>query len=121
MFTPRYSEGLEIWTLKLLMNAFSLPAGASMGTGLHGQNGVNPVVSLSMWNVYVLHCLLYGLDILTFTKSEIANISQFHNNFLKQIMQLSDRTAVAVTYILSGQIPMKVKFINVIIVPLGAY
>ena len=32
-----------------------------MGAGLHGQNGVNPVVSLSVWNVYVLPCLLVGL------------------------------------------------------------
>ena len=28
--------------------AFSL-----MGAGLHGQKGVNPMVSLSMWNVFV--------------------------------------------------------------------
>ena len=59
MFTPRYSEGLEIWTLKLLMNAFSLPAGASMGTGLHGQNGVNPVVS--PLNVACLRIALFAV------------------------------------------------------------
>ena len=33
--------------------AFSL-----MGADLHGQNGVNPMVSLSMWNGFILPCLL---------------------------------------------------------------
>ena len=78
-----------------------------MGVSLHGQNGVNPVVSLSMWNVYVLPCLLYGLEILTITKSEIAKINQFHKTFLKQIMHHPDRTADAAIYILSGQIPVE--------------
>ena len=76
-----------------------------MRVGLHGQNGVNPVVSLSIWNVYVLPCLLYGLDILTNTKSKIAKINQFHKKFLQQIMHLPDRSADAAIYVLSGQIP----------------
>ena len=46
--------------------AFSL-----MGAGLHGQNEVNPMISLSMWNSFILPCLLYGLDILTLIKTEI--------------------------------------------------
>ena len=47
-----------------------------MGAGLHGQNGVNPLVSFTMWNVFILPCLLYGLDVLTLVKSEIAKITQ---------------------------------------------
>ena len=65
------------------------------------------MVSLSMLNVYILPCLLYGLDILTLTESEIAKINQFHKKFLKQIMHLPDRTADAAIYILSGQIPVE--------------
>ena len=75
-----------------------------MGAGLHGQNGVNPMVSLTMWNVFVLPCLLYGLDILTLIKTEISKINQSHKKFLKQIMHLPDRTADAAIYILSDQI-----------------
>ena len=36
-----------------------------MGAGLHGQNGVNLMVSLSMWKIFRLPCLLYGLGMLT--------------------------------------------------------
>ena len=95
-----------------------------MGAGLHGQNGVNPLVSFTMWNVFILPCLLYGLDVLTLFKSEIAKITQFHKKFLKQIMHLPDRTADAMSaqriltrntievdveavYMLSGQIPIE--------------
>ena len=51
-----------------------------MGASLHGQNGVNPLVSFTMWNVFILICLLYELGVLTLVKSEIANINQFHKN-----------------------------------------
>ena len=60
-----------------------------------------------MWNVFILPCLLYGLDVLTLVKSDIAKITQFHKKFLKQIMHLPDRTADAAVYMLSGQIPVE--------------
>ena len=75
-----------------------------MGTGLHGENGGNPRVSLSLWNTYVLPRLTYGLDVLT-SNSEIQKLSQFHQKFLKQVMHLHKRTADTV-YILSGQLPL---------------
>ena len=93
----------------------------SLMGGLHGQNRVSPVVSLSMWKVYVLPCLLYGLDILTLTKSEIAKINQFHKKFLKQIMHLPGRTADAAIYILPGQIPTEGEIHKHILVPQAAY
>ena len=51
-----------------------------MGTGLHGENGGNPRVSLSFWNTYVLPrlALTYGLDVLTLSKSGIQKLNQFH-------------------------------------------
>ena len=83
-----------------------------MGAGLHGQNGVNPMVSLTMWNVFILPCLVYALDILILIKTEISKINQSHKKFLKQIMHLPDKTADAVFYVLLGQIPLRAKFIN---------
>ena len=49
-----------------------------MGAGLHGENGGNPRVSLSLWNTYVLPRLVYGLDVLTLSNSEIQKLNQFH-------------------------------------------
>ena len=54
-----------------------------MGAGLHGENGGNPRVSLSLWSTYVLPRLTYGLDVLTLSKSEVQKLNQFHKKFLK--------------------------------------
>ena len=77
-----------------------------MGAGLHGENGVNPRVSLSLWNTYVLPRLTYGLDFLTLSNSEIQKLNQFHKKILKQVIHLHERTADTVVYILSGQLPL---------------
>ena len=73
-----------------------------MGAGLHGENGGNPRVSLSLWNTYVLLRLPYGLDVLTLSNSEIQKLNQFHKKNLKQVMHLHERTADTAVYILSG-------------------
>ena len=77
-----------------------------MRAGLHGENGGNPRVSLSLWNTYVLPCLTYGLDVLTLSSSEIQKLNQFHKKILKQVMHLHERTADTAVYILSGQLPL---------------
>ena len=46
-----------------------------MGAGLHGENGGNPRVSLSLWYTYVLPRLTYGLDVLTLSNSSRSCIS----------------------------------------------
>ena len=77
-----------------------------MGAGLHGENGGNPRVSLSLWSTYVLPRLTYGLDVLTLSKSEVQKLNQFHKKFLKQVMHLHERTADSAVYLLSGQLPL---------------
>ena len=77
-----------------------------MGAGLHGENGGNPRVSLSLWSAYVLPRLIYGLDVLKLSKSEIQKLNQFHKKILKQIMHLQERTADSAVYLLSGQLPL---------------
>ena len=42
---------------------------------LHGENGGNPRVLLSLWNTYVLPRLTYGLDVLTLSNSEIQKLN----------------------------------------------
>ena len=69
-----------------------------MGASLHGENGGNPRVSLSLWNTYVLPRLTYGLDVLTLSYSEIQKLNQFHKKFLKQVIHLHKRTADMAVY-----------------------
>ena len=54
------------------------------GAGLHGENRGNSGVLLSLWSAYVLPRLIYGLDVLKLSKSEIQKLNQFHKNFLNK-------------------------------------
>ena len=49
-----------------------------MGAGLHGENGSNPRVSISLWSTYALPRLTYGLDCLTLSKIEIQKLVEVH-------------------------------------------
>jgi hypothetical protein len=42
-----------------------------MGAGLYGMNGINPMVSIHMIKCFVLPRLLYGLDVIKLTKTDI--------------------------------------------------
>jgi hypothetical protein len=61
---------------------------ALMGAGLHGMNGINPMVSIHMIKCFVLPRLLYGLDVTRLTKTDIKNLSTYFVQLLKQIQHL---------------------------------
>ena len=84
---------------------------ALMGTGMHGYNGINPSVTIRMWNMYVRPRMLFGLDCVLLSKKDYSKLSSYHKFFLKMIMNLSERTADAAIYILSGELPLE-SFIN---------
>ena len=44
-----------------------------MGAGVHGLNGVGPQVAMMQYNTYVVPTMLYGLEVLILTPSEIAS------------------------------------------------
>lgn len=78
-----------------------------MGAGLYGLNGVNPKVSLPLIRCYVIPRLLYGLEVILLSKTDISNLSTYFIKFLKRIQHLPDRTANAAAYLLLGQIPIE--------------
>ena len=78
-----------------------------MGAGLYGLNGVNPKVSLHLIRCYVIPRLLYGLEVILLSKTDISNLSTYFIKFLKRIQHLPDRTANAAAYLLLGQIPIE--------------
>ena len=64
-----------------------------MGAGLYGLNGVNPQASLHLIRCYVIPRLLYGLEILILSKSDIKNLSTYFVKLLKHIQHLPERMA----------------------------
>ena len=80
---------------------------ALMGAGLYGMNGINPMASMHMIKCFVLPRLLYGLDVIRLTKTDIKNLSTYYVQLLKQIQHVPVRTATAAVLILAGQIPIE--------------
>jgi hypothetical protein len=79
---------------------------AQMGTGLHGTNGLPPAICVRVLNTYIMPILLYGLEILLPSPSDIKEAEAFHTRTLKQLLSLPDTCANLVVYILSGHLPL---------------
>ena len=79
---------------------------ALMGAGLHGSNGISPVVAWSMYKTYVLPRLLFNLEVIPLTASQVAQLEQFHRTTLRSLQGLPDRTSSAATYLLLGALPI---------------
>ena len=80
---------------------------ALMGSGLHGTNGLPVKVSLHLYNIYVIPRLLYGIESITLTEKAIRDLEIFQRRALRSILGLSERTACAGLYTLSGAIPIR--------------
>ena len=80
---------------------------ALINTGVHGSNGLNPSVSFKIYQCYVLPRLLFGLEALPITNSQLAMLSKFHVETLKRFQSLPLRTATCAVYLLIGALPIE--------------
>ncbi|XP_045215288.2 uncharacterized protein LOC123565485 [Mercenaria mercenaria] len=78
-----------------------------MGAGLHGHNGLDHETSITLYRVYVLPVLTYGIELFTPSQKQIEVLERFHKKSLKQILSLPMNTADPSVYILSGLLPME--------------
>lgn len=75
-----------------------------MGAGLYGRNGVNHSVSAHIIAICVLPRLLYGLDVIRLTPSDLKNLETYYIKLLKQIQHFPSMTANSATNLLLGKI-----------------
>ena len=73
-----------------------------MGAGLHGLNGLNPLLAYKLWRVYVIPRILHGIEVLKVTKSDIQKLESFQKKTFKQFLSLPQRTADPALFILLG-------------------
>jgi hypothetical protein len=83
-----------------------------MGAGLYGMNRINPMISIHMIKCFVLPRLLYGLDVIRLTKTDIINLSTYFVQLPKQIQHLPVRTSTAAVLILAGQIQIEAELLK---------
>ena len=80
---------------------------ALINTGVHGSNGLNPKVSYKIYQCYVLPRLLFGLEALPITNTQLQILSKFHIQNLKRFQSLPTRTATCAVYLLLGALPIE--------------
>jgi hypothetical protein len=75
---------------------------ALLGAGLHGRNGLNPVVCRKLWQCYVIPILTYGAELWALDTKEIKRLETFQLQKLRYLQNLPDRTANAAVLGLIG-------------------
>ena len=80
---------------------------ALINTGVHGTNGLNPRVSYKIYQCFVIPRLLYGLEVLPLTQTQINILSKFHLDNLKRFQSLPIRVATCAIYLLLGALPLE--------------
>ena len=80
---------------------------ALINTGVHGSNGLNPAVSYKIYQCYVVPRLLFGLEVLPITHTQLQLLSKFHIENLKRFQSLPTRTATCAVYLLLGALPIE--------------
>ena len=77
---------------------------ALMDAGIHGLSGVSPEISVCIWETYIRSRLLYGLESINLTKSDIPKLELYQKSILRYILHLPERVATSAIFILSGQL-----------------
>ena len=67
---PRFIEDLISLARR---TAYSL-----FGAGFHGLNGLPPLVCKKICQLYVLPCLIFGLEAMKLSKNNISKLEKFH-------------------------------------------
>ena len=80
---------------------------ALMGSGVHGTNGLNPEISYQIYRTYVIPRLIYGLEVLPLTKSNLEDLEKFHRKNLRHLQSLPERTSNAAVLLFLGALPIE--------------
>ena len=80
---------------------------ALMGTGMHGKNGISPLISASLWDTFIIPRMLHGIEFLTIRKGDIEKLEGHQRKTLKLIQGLPENTATSATYLLLGKLPIE--------------
>ena len=80
---------------------------AMMGAGLYGVNGLPPLVSVNLYQTFVIPRMISGLETVTLKKSDMVKLEIYHKTTLKRLQGLPERTANEAVYLLSGVQPIE--------------
>ena len=71
-----------------------------IGAGVYGGSGLSPVVSAHLWKTFVIHRVIYGLEVLSYTLSDLHCLERMQRDMLRKIQSLSmSKASVAVNFL----------------------
>jgi hypothetical protein len=105
----RTSDGKNLKTIESRIQTARRTSYALMGAGLHGLNGLSPMVSLRILNTYVIPRLTFGLEALVLTTKEINLLETLYKKYLRAIQCLPESTASPAIYLLAGALPIEAR------------
>lgn len=103
----RTPDGKASESVKVNMQKANRTLYALQVIGMHGLNGLHPVSCVKLWNTYVLPVLIYGLEVLPLSKSDIESLERLQRKALKRIQHLPNETGNPAVSILTGTMPVK--------------
>ena len=75
--------------------------------GMHGSNGLDPSASYKLIQTYVLPVLLYGLEAVILSTSEVELLENFYRGLLRRVQSLPESCAKEAVYLLLGAVPVQ--------------
>ena len=79
-----------------------------LGAGLHGKTGLKQDVKAHIWSTFVVPRIIYGIEALPFSESDLKKLDSFQVKSLKQIQYLPDRTPNVAALALLGIPPLSI-------------
>jgi hypothetical protein len=80
---------------------------ALFGAGMHGKNGMNPMVSKQLWTVYIIPRMLFGTELWQLNKTDLETLELYQRTRIKQIQGLPSRTANVAALGMLGLLPIQ--------------
>ena len=80
---------------------------ALMGSGMHRQNGISPVIATSLWDTFIVPRILHGIEFLDARKKDLEQLELYQRKMFKMLQSLPENTATSGVYLLLGKIPIE--------------
>ena len=80
---------------------------ALMGVGLHGNDGVSPLLSARLLSTFVMPRYLHGLEAVVLKDADVSKLQKYQKRILKKAQHLPERMADEAVYLLIGELPVE--------------
>ena len=100
-----WKAGQSVPDVKRKIDLANRTAYMLIGFGLHGNGGINPIVSNHIVNTQVLPRMLYGLEATVLLVKHTAALYKCHKSLIHQYQSLPERTASEAIFLLLGTLP----------------